>query len=171
MTAAIVLLLVTILPVAVAGDPPSIGTPVVIQDSVLNEKLLKIESALRKGSDDSFSTLSELMVSLLFGGVPEAQKSLEMLARQHNEFQRVFGKNVGVERVGGIRLGDSLLSMVFVWKMKEASTIWYFNFYRSDAEWKLVSFASEPMTKFLDRPDKLLALGSAIQVSGREMVP
>lgn len=158
-----IVFLFTLLNPVIATDAPRV---IEIVDYELDKKLTAIESALRKGASDSFLSLSDLMESMFFTGVPEAKKLVASLAKQHNTFQSVFGDNVGVERIGGIKLGESLLSMVYVWKMKEAATIWYFNFYKNDKEWKLMSFASETMGAFLDRPDKLLSLGVSVKVSG-----
>ena len=155
---------IILLPILLCFSQAFTAEIVTIKDDNLSKKLQNILSGLTKGKDDSFDELSKAVGEMLFAGKEDSAKNISSLARQHQEYLRFFGPFVEAKQLGGIKLGDDLMTISYIWKMKEAATIWYFNFYKSESDWKLVSFAAEPMTSFLDRPEKIMKLGTNIFV-------
>jgi len=134
----------------------------------LRAQILLFESALDVAANDDFVTLTTLVSKSLFMGSGRAEQVMMATAKQHREFLGTFGGYSGLDSVGTIELGDSLVTSIVVWKMKEAATIWHFNFYNAgDEKWKLVSFGSEPMTSFLEQPEKVYLLSRMTRPSSK----
>jgi hypothetical protein len=157
------LFLSTLLAVAAHSPLPAAEGPAgrdgaVIQDQAgMARKLAAIEAALEKAHLDKCAALSAAVETLPFYAKDVARQTIAL----HGDGTALFGAFQAIEKLATIRLGSSLLSVVYLYKLKESATVWTFGFYHDGAEWRLVSMGVENVTAFLERSGKPSQLGAS----------